>query len=254
MAFLLRHLIRLPLLALVVTAATADSRPAAPVAPVEFTVFARHRHNDLQFLPDAHGAPQSLEFFGKTRSPRYTHHGGPRLPFYSATELTAWQVARTASPDKPPPLPAPVAIADIPAGLTRALLLFTPAHNPAPGEPRLHIHVVDDNPRTLPAGHIAVINISGRDYKARIGGQLLEVPLGNSGKIPAKGTVGLHLATQTEDDNRWVFAGRHTFRLNERERASLVFFPPASPTGIAPIIRTLVETPPTETPAQLAGR
>ncbi|MFH1500294.1 MAG: hypothetical protein ABII82_21010, partial [Verrucomicrobiota bacterium] len=218
---------------------------------LQFTTFARLRQKDLQFLPDAKSPPQSLEFFGNTRSPIYTFKGGNRLPIYKAAELTAWHDARTANPRQPPPLPAPVAIADIPPGLSRALLLFIPVRNSPPGEPKLRIYVVDDSPRTLPAGYAAVINASGREYKAQLGDKILDVPHGIGGKVPAKGTVELRLAAQ--DNNGWVISGRHTFKLGDNDRASLVFFPPTSPTGIAPIIRTLIETMPDQVPSTLAA-
>ncbi|MBC8038954.1 MAG: hypothetical protein H7Y06_00255, partial [Opitutaceae bacterium] len=94
----------------------------------------------------------------------------------------------------------------------------------------------------------SVINASGREYMAKMGEQVLEVPHGIGGKVPVKGTVELRLAAQS--GGGWVVGGRHTFRLGERDRVSLVFFPPTSPTGIAPIIRTLVEELPEEKPVK----
>jgi hypothetical protein len=211
---------------------------STPGAPIAFTVFARDRPADLQFLPADELPPETLAFFGNTRSPIYRHRGAS-VAFYNAAELTAWWRARAADPRKTPPRPAPVAVAQVAPGIERALFLFIPALNPAAGEPRFNVYVVDDSPHSLPAGHASVINASGREYLAKLGGQLLEVPHGAGGKIPVQGTVEMRLATQ--EGEGWVLGGRHTFRLGESERVSLVFFPPTSPTGVAPIIRTLVE-------------
>lgn len=219
---------------------------------VAFSVFARSRQAGLMFLPDANTPPQAVEFFGNTRSPLYTRRGGASVAFYKGTELKAWWAAREADPRNVPPLPAPVAVARVAPGMERALFLFIPARAPAAGEPKFNIYVVDDSPKTLPVGYAAVINASGREYMAKMGEQMLEVPHGIGGKVPVQGMVELRLATQAGDG--WVVGGRHTFRLGERDRVSLVFFPPTSPTGIAPIIRTLVEEMPEEAPAAGAPR
>lgn len=234
-------------------AQTQGVRPAgAGAESLTFTVFARNRQAGLQFLPAEKVAPQTVEFFGNTRSPVYTYRGGASVPFYDGVELAAWLQASAVDPRNQPPMPKPVAVAQVAAGIERALFLFIPARAPAVGEPRFHVYVVDDSPRTLPVGYASVINASGREYMAKIGEQVLEVPLGVGGKVPVQGAVELRLATQT--GKGWVVGGRHTFRLGERDRVSLVFFPPTSPTGIAPIIRTLVEELPEEKPVKPAAQ
>lgn len=227
--------------------AQASRATGADAQSLMFTVFARNRHAGLQFLPGERAAPQAVEFFGNTRSPIYTYRGGMSVPFYDGAELAAWLQASAANPANPPPMPRPVAVAQVAPGIERALFLFIPARAPVPGEPRFHVYVVDDGPRTLPMGYASVINASGREYMAKMGEQMLEVPHGVGGKVPVQGSVELRLATQS--DKGWVVGGRHTFRMGERDRVSLVFFPPTSPTGIAPIIRTLVEELPEGKPA-----
>lgn len=246
MAFSLRHLTIRWLFVLIAGTTTIDAKTETAVnaEPIEFTVFARFRQKNLQFLPDDQGPPRSLLFFSNSRSPVYTFSGGRHLPFYAAKELTAYWEARTANPEQPPPLPKPIVVAVVPPGLTRVLILFIPFRSSDSGPLLLRTYVVDDNPHSLPAGYAAVINASGRTYQAMLGTEPLKVPLGIGGKVPAKGTVELRLAAQNRDG--WTVCGRHTFKLGIHDRASLVFFPPASPTGIAPIIRTLVETTPSE--------
>lgn len=209
-----------------------------------FTVFARQRHVGIQFLPASMQRPQSLEFFGNTRSPIYTYQGGAQVPFYDSAELTAWWDALVRDPLNPPVLPRPVTVAQVDPGIERALFLFIPVRNPVPEGPRFDVYVVDDSPRLLPAGYASVINASGCEYMAKMGDQVFKVPLGIGGNVPVKGSVELRLAAQSSSG--WVVGGRHTFRLGERDRVSLVLFPPTSPTGIAPIIRTLVEELPEE--------
>lgn len=240
MALSLRHLISLIILPLGFVASAGTAAPVTEATSIEFTVFARLRPRSLQFFPDAKSQPQKLEFFGNTRSPSYTVKGGRQIPIYATLDLNAYFKALAAAPaDNPPPKPVPVAVADIPEGITRALLLFIPVPDPTPSGPAMRIYVVDDSPRTLPAGYASVINASGREYKAKLGDELLDVPHGIGGKVPVKGTVELRLAAR--DGDGWVVGGRHTFKLGENNRVSLVFFPPTSPTGIAPIIRTLIE-------------
>lgn len=220
-------------------------------APLEFTVFARHRPGGLQFLPDEKSPPQSLEFFGASRSPRYSYQGGASLPIFDAVELTAYWEARTRDPRNPPPLPPPVAVAAIPPDVDRGLLVFSPLAAPGPDGLLFHVYVADDSSRRLPAGHAAVINASGREYLAKMGGQSLAVPPGIGGIVPVRGTVELRLVTTSGDG--WLRSGHHTFRLGASDRVTLVFFPPTSPTGIAPIIRTLIETVPDGTASRVAN-
>ena len=241
-----RYLI--PILAIFFAILTPSPAQNAPKLDVlTFSVFARQRQMGLQFLPAAKQAPQSLEFFGNTRSPHYKYKGGSRVPFYDEVQLTSWLLAIERDPLNPPPLPNPVAVAQVAPGIERALFLFIPVRNPVPDGPKFNIYVVDDSPRQLPVGYAAVINVSGREYMAQMGDQVVEVPQGIGGKVQVKGTVELRIAAQS--GGGWVVGGRHTFRLGDKDRVSLVFFPPTSPTGIAPIIRTLIEELPEETAA-----
>lgn len=256
MAGSLRHLIRAVvwLVALWVTwtaHAAARGNDAAQTTDnttrtrVEFSVFARHRVKGLQVLPADGAEPIDVEFFGKARSPRYTADGDGTVVFYDAKELAAYRERLADGAQDRPALPPARAIAQVPAGVERALLLFIPVRGAAAGGVRFHVFVVDDGPRRVPAGHASVINASGREYMAQLGGRVLELPHGVSETVPIAGEVELRLAART--DEGWEACGVHTFEIGERERVNLVLFPPTSRTGIAPVVRTLIDEPPDAT-------
>jgi hypothetical protein len=205
--------------------------PAAPVQPkavaVRFTVFALGGAEGLAYQPKAGDGPKSLKFYSANRSPRYDYHGSEIMSFYDAAAGTQ---------------AAPVAIYTIPEGASDVLLLFFPKEAPTASGLKYDVHGVDDRLDKTPAGSFTTINVSGRDYVAHYGGNRISIPQGAGAVYAGKNRVSLMLASQVE--GRWMPTGKHDFTMSPRDRVTLIFYPPASRTGVYPIIRRLTEAVP----------
>lgn len=228
MAHFIRYLNRLFTCVVCLAALHAEPSPAPKEIEVRFTVFALGGAEGIAYRPMAGETPRALKFFSAHRSPLYDYRGASRLEFFDPAD------ARGARP---------VAVYDVPEGMKRALLLFFPRENPAVRGVRYDVHGVDESAERMPAGHFRTINVSGREYVGQYGAQRIVIPQGVGAAHPAKSRVALSLAAQIE--GRWLPAGRHEFILGTQERVTLIFYPPASRTGVYPLIRRLTdEVPP----------
>lgn len=203
----------------------ADPSPAPKEVEVKFTVFALGGAEGIAYRPMSGGAPRALKFFSAYRSPLYDYRGPSRLVFFDATNEGA---------------AAPVAVYDVPDGMKRALLLFFPKDAGDRSGLRYEVHGVDDSWERVPAGHFITINVSGRDYAGQYGANRIAIPQGVGPACPGKSRVVLSLATQAE--GQWLAAGRHEFVMAAQDRVTLIFYPPASRTGVYPLIRRLKDT------------
>jgi hypothetical protein len=227
MAHFIRHLI----VFLGLSAALTTLRAEPPALPREiclrFTVFALGGADGLMFRAKPGEAPQPLKFFSTSRSPLYDYRGAARLCFYDPSDSAG---------------AGPVAIYEVPAGMERGLLLFFPRERTPGSDLKYEVHGIDDGVRRVPAGHFTTINVSGREYAGQYGSQRIVIPQGVGAAYPGRGRVPLVLAAQVE--GQWMPAGRHEFVLGARERVTLIFYPPASPTGVYPLIRRLTDSVP----------
>ena len=226
------------LITLLVFAAASPLAPicahvsAAPAQPkevaVRFTVFALGGAEGLAYRPKADEGLKSLKFYSAYRSPRYEYRGGERICFYDAAAGAE---------------AAPLAVYTIPEGMSEVLLLFFPKKTTTATGLKYDVYGVDDHAAKFPAGSFSIINVSGREYVAQHGSNHLTIPQGTGPCVHVgKGRVSLVLAAQV--DGRWMPTGRHDFSMTARDRVTLIFYPPASRTGVYPIIRRLTDGQP----------
>ncbi|MBW8781621.1 MAG: hypothetical protein JF599_07015 [Verrucomicrobia bacterium] len=226
----LRRAVALALMLGLLSVARGQSAPAtSPHVEVAFTVFSLNRLDGLHYQPKVGASLLALEFFTQTRSALYHYAGEPALAFYEANPL----------PDAGDPAARPVAVAFLPPGIKRVLLLFAPLTVPAADGRKYGVTVVDDSFDRLPPGHLAVLNAAAASYVAQIGGRRITVECGLSEAVPASGKV--RIAFTRFLPTGWARVASHELSMNARSRVCLVLFPPASPTGLAPQIRTLVD-------------
>lgn len=232
MALSFRYLIALLVLAvaspLAPVRANVSSAPAQPrEVAVRFTVFALGGAEGLAYQPKAGARPKSLKFYSAYRSPRYEYRGPECIHFYDT--------------DAPPGIQAaPIAVYTVPEGASDVLLLFFPKETPTATGLKYDVHGVDDSIEKPPAGSFTTINVSGREYVAQSGSSRITIPQGIGSCVHVgKGRVSLLLATQVE--GRWMPTGRHDFTMDASDRVTLIFYPPASRTGVYPIIRRLTD-------------
>lgn len=235
MAHFIRYLNGFWVLSIWLTALHADTPQVPREASVRFTVFALGGAEGIAYRPNASEAPLALKFFSAYRSQHYAYRGGARLCFFD-------QVGGSEA--------NPVAIYDIPEGATKLLLLFFPKEVSSAAGLKYEVQGVDDRVERLPAAHFTTINVSGREYVGQYGASRIVIPQGVGAVHPGKGRVALSLAAQVE--GRWMSAGRHEFILGAQDRVTLIFYPPASRTGVYPLIRRLTDTAPS-TAAEKTG-
>ena len=207
---------------------------------VQFTVFSRQSHPGLCYLPTPLARPVGLRFLKQNKSERYRYEGPANLVFYDEADWARYARGKEANPVTISP--RPVAIASLPVGVGQVLLLFVPLPEPQANGLKFLVMAVDDGPGRFAAGHISVINLSGRAYTAQVGRQILELPLGCGPSFAAEGAVDFRLAYC--DSDQWVLAGHHTITVGPNARVYLVLFPASATTGVSPVIRTLVDEPP----------
>jgi hypothetical protein len=243
MAFSFRYLIALMVFA--VASPLAPLRAQAPAAAtqskevsVRFTVFALGGAEGLAYQPKTTDSPKNLKFYSAYRSPRYDYRGPEIISFYDAAAGAQ---------------AAPVAIYTIPEGASDVLLLFFPKESPTASGLKYDVYGVDDRVDKTPAGSFTTINVSGREYVAQYGNNRITIPQGAGAVHAGKGRVSLMLAAQIE--GHWIPTGKHDFAMSSRDRVTLIFYPPASRTGVYPIIRRLTDamsTPLGEKAAEVA--
>ena len=249
MVISLRYLISLWMLIPVVVQGQAVPPPEVTVP---FTVFSRKRLAGLCYLPTKLSQPVSLRFFTQNKSERYRYTGSADVAFYAAEDWAIFLQPGVVAAPRVPPLPRPVAVASLPSGMTEALLLFIPLPETQPDGIKFLVLPVHDDPARFPVGHIAVVNATGRPYTGQVGRKVLDIPQGGGGNVAATGPVDFRLAFL--DGGQWVFAGHHFLNVSPRTRVRLVLFPPATPTGVGPVIRALVDEPQDRTAVRTAAR
>ena len=241
MAFPCRYLICLWLYAPVVCPGQVQTSQPHAVA-VHFTVFSRQRLTGLCYQPSPRARPVGVQFFPQARSERFGYRGPAELAFYEEADWTEYTRNKAANPAAA--LPSPVAVARLPVGMKEALLLFVPLPEAQAGGIRFGVLAVDDDPARFPPGQLGVINVTGRVYTAQVGRKVLAVPPGRGENLAVAGPVEFRLACREE--GQWVAAGHHAFTVGPTSRVCLVLFPATSATGVGPVIRTLVDAPPSK--------
>ncbi len=239
MAVPFRYLICLWLCGPVVCPGQVQTSQPHAVA-VHFTVFSRQRLTGLCYQPSPRGRPVGLRFFPQSRSERLGYTGPEEVAFYEESDWAEYTRNKVANPAAA--LPRPVAVARLPVGVREALLLFVPLPRAQAGGIRFGVLAVDDDPARFPPGQLGVINVAGRAYTAQVGRKVLEVPQGRGENLAVNGPVDFLLACREE--GHWVAAGHHAITVGTSSRVCVVLFPATSATGVGPVIRTLVDTPP----------
>lgn len=193
---------------------------------LSFNVFSLGGAKGLTYFPQKNMPAKPLKFYSAYRSPVYGYKGPPLLRFYSSDSTN---------------IDPPIAVCNIPEGASNLLLLFIPRESPSPEGIRYDVYGVDDGTTRTPPGSFSIINISGREYVAQYSGNRITIPEGIGPANPGKPRVVLQLAAQV--NGSWMPTGKHYFNMRESDRVTLIFYPPASQTGVYPIIRRLVDGP-----------
>ena len=248
MAYSCRHLI---VLVAFLGLAAVFVRGQTPTPPEEieitFTVFAPRAIKGLGYFPTGDKKPLTgMKFYNSYRSPVFHYRGEAVLYFYDEAEVAAAMAAAVpAYPGGPVPAPVlhPIAACAIPAGVTKAFLLFIPRHGPAIGGFKYDVSVMDDGETGVPPGHFVIINASNLEFVARINKVDTKIHCGVSPVFKADRGLVILLAVRTEPEfHKLMIADQ--WDLGPRQRNLLIFFPPKSATALLPeIVRLNDEVP-----------
>ena len=163
------------LLAIFAGVAQAEE-PAAPKPVLMFTTLAWDALSDdggLILNVATKGKLQPVQIACRDRSLPLAYDGPGPLVF----TLTGQRDGK--------PVEVPVARADIPPGVTRALLIF--GRNPvsAPGALRYLVKVIDDSYTVFPGQSVRLLNYSGTELGGLLGGRAFSVAAGGDKVVPA---------------------------------------------------------------------
>lgn len=150
--------------------------PAAPASPVVFTALAWDvfdTEKDLTVNYRQKGKKQTLEIAWRDRSVSRPYDGPGSLVF-TQTVVTDGRSTEV-----------PVATAEIPEGMTRALLVFGRNTARGPGEMPYRVTVIDDSYAVFPGQSVRFINHSSVEMAGSLGEQVFTVVPGREQVVPA---------------------------------------------------------------------
>lgn len=150
--------------------------PAAPKLPVMFTVMAWDVFDsteDLVLNYRSKGKPQAVDIVWRDRSPAFACDGPGQLVFSRTAQRGGKKVE------------VPVATADIPAGMTRALLVFGRNSATEPGAMPYKVTVIDDSYTIFPGQSVRFINYSVMEMAGSLGDQVFTVHPGREHVVSA---------------------------------------------------------------------
>lgn len=204
-----------------------QTAPAAGPS-VRFTVFSAKPITELTYVSRIGGPPQKVVFQPTARSVRYEYRGPMPIRFVDATEGVA------------------VAEAVIPAGMTNALLLFSPLEK-AQGAIRYQVAVLDDSAARQGPGGLAIINLSGLTLEGTINDQKITLKAGLNPPVAVTRAAKVALTTVFKNRIYQSYTGNVT--LGRNERALMILFPPFRPGALEVQSRVLLDQPPGSAPA-----
>lgn len=154
----------------------AQGSAAAPAPLVKFTTMAwdvLDPDRDLVLNYRAKGEQRIAEILWRERSLPMVCDGAGPLVFTRTVERDGKRTE------------VPVATATIPAGMTRALLVFGRNPSPAPGESLIKVLVIDDSYSVFPGQSVRFLNYSRMSLGGSLGGRSFEVSPGGDQVVAA---------------------------------------------------------------------
>jgi len=197
-------------------------RAASPASPVSlrFTVFSPRPPGEAAFVAAPGQAPTRLRFHPLARSPRYEYRGPAPLRFVNPRDR------------------APLAEAELPAGVANALIVLLPEEKAAG---RWRTIVLDDGETRFRAGQLVLVNLSGLELEGTLNERPLKPGPGPNPALPVPRTSELVLRTRVRGAAYQALATE--LNLGEGERALLLLLPPLRPGTFAVQHRLLVDRP-----------
>lgn len=200
----------------------APLRAGSPAAPVtlRFTVFSPRPPGEAAYVPAPGQAPARLRFHPLARSPRYDYRGPPVVRFIAPRDR------------------ALLAEAEIPAGLTSALIVLLPDERAAG---RWRTIVLDDAETRFRTGQLVLVNLSGLELEGTLNERPLKPVPGPNPALAVPRTSQLGLRTSARGATFQALTTE--LNLADGERALLLLLPPLRPGTFVVQHRLLLDRP-----------
>lgn len=200
----------------------APLRAASPAAAVSlrFTVFSPRPPGEAAYVPAPGQAPTRLRFHPLARSPRYEYRGPAPLRFIAPRDR------------------ALLAEAEIPAGLTSALIILLPDEKEAG---RWRTIVLDEGEARFRTGQLVLVNLSGLELEGTLNERPLKPVPGPNAALAVPRTSQLVLRTSARGATYQALTTE--LNLAEGERALLLLLPPLRPGTFVVQHRLLLDRP-----------
>ncbi len=187
----------------------------SPVQQVEFSVYCMQRIEGLKFT-NAEGRTKALRFYSSSRSPKYQYRGTSPIKIFRE-RVVSGALQPTAIER------IPVAEAQILPSARQLLLVFIA--DPRPAGLQYIVYSFDDSLANLPAGYVAIFNLSGFTLHGSIGSRPVLLKAGPSISYPLRGDfTDLRFGTYFGDRFRQTYLS--PVILTDNQRAILFFYPP----------------------------
>ncbi|MFZ9745372.1 MAG: hypothetical protein ACO3G4_01930 [Opitutaceae bacterium] len=187
---------------------------------LRFSVFSPRPPAEASYLAAPGQPPTRLRFYPLARSPRYEYRGPATLRLIAPQDR------------------APLAEAEIPAGMANPLIVLLPEEQAAG---RWRALVLDDGETRFRAGQLVLVNVSGLALEGTLGGRPLKTGPGPNPALAVPRTGQLVLRTSSRGASYQALATE--LKLAEGERALLLLLPPLRAGTFAVQYRLLVDRP-----------
>ena len=196
-----------------------------------FTVFAPDVIEDVRFEKREGELSPRIRSYNNARSEEFEYEGTLPLRFWLETPGSSGEREPFA------------VLTELPETESdRFLFYFAP---PPKGQKLHKIYVFPDDDETLPPGHLNILNASGYQLVARIGGGQMMVEQGLSPALPVNGQVAIRIQLAFQMEGEWIMGLDEHLRFNFPDtRATLVILPPystARPMLTSRVLRTVPE-------------
>jgi hypothetical protein len=197
-------------------------RAASPsgAVPLRFTVFSPRPPKEAAYVAAPGQPPTRLRFHSLARSPRYEYRGPATLRFIAPQDR------------------APLAEAEIPAGVANALVVLLPEEKAAG---RWRAIVLEDGETRFRPGQFIILDLSGLELEGTLNERPLKLVPGPNPAQPAPRTSQLVLRARSRGAAYQALST--DWNLAEGERALLLLLPPLRAGTFAVQHRLLVDRP-----------
>lgn len=223
MAYSRRNLIVGLISWLVCVTAVAAQTASSAARQVSFTVFSAQPVTQLAYRPRPGAVPVALDFYPTARSPQYTYNGPPALQIIESGTGSV------------------VAEVMLPAGIRKALFIFSEVESAPTRGVRYRVQVMDDSMQRHEAGTLLILNFSGLPLAGTLNGRPVILRKGFNEPMRVGDSAAIELRTPFKTRSYQAYA--ETLSAGKSGRALLLLLPPYRRGSLEVQSRVLLDAP-----------